>query len=89
MVEAARLLDRVKDLSKEEREVLNYFLENISVGSLRAIKELRLAGKVRDPASVIKRLVDMGFLEDAGECYNLAKPLREYILKRGRIRVQA
>ncbi|MEM5873829.1 MAG: hypothetical protein QW065_03465, partial [Acidilobaceae archaeon] len=75
-IEVSRLLDKVRELNKEERETLNYFLENISVGSIRAVKELKLSGKVRDPISAIRKLVAMGFLEDAGECYNLAKPLR-------------
>ena len=85
-VEAYRLVDKAKSLSDEERLVLNYFVENISVGSLRAVKELKAKG-VGSPEEVIARLVEMGFLEDRGDCYNLAMPLRELVRRRGELRL--
>ena len=85
-VEAYRLVDKARNLNDEERLVLNYFVENISVGSLRAVKELKAKG-VRNPEEVIARLVNMGFLEDKGDCYNLATPLRELVRRRGGFRL--
>jgi len=83
LVEASKLLEKARSLSPEERRVLAYFAENISVGELRAVKELRYIG-ISNPLQVIRKLVGMGLLEEGEECFNLAKPLRLYISKRGK-----
>lgn len=81
--ELDRLLSLIPRLSNEEKTVLRYFMENMSVGSLRAVKELKSQG-VREPEEIMARLIDLGLLEDVrGACYNLAGPLREYVRKRG------
>jgi hypothetical protein len=33
---------------------------------------------------VIRKLTNMGLLEEGDECYNLAKPLRAYLARRGK-----
>ena len=81
IVEAGRLLEKVRKLNKDQRIVFNYFYKNVSVGDLRALLELKKLG-VRDPQARIDELIDMGLLEKGMECYNLAKPLREYLYKR-------
>lgn len=86
IVEASKLLDIAKNLGSEEKIVLNYFMDNISVGKHRALKELK-AMSVQNPVIIIKKLSSLNLVEEKEECYNLAKPLREYILKRGRQRV--
>ncbi len=86
LAEAYRMLEDAKRLSPEEREVLNYFIESLSVGVVRAVKELKARG-VQNPEEVIARLVEKGFVEDKGDCYNLAAPLRELVHRKGRVRV--
>ncbi|MCE4611408.1 MAG: hypothetical protein F7B17_05500 [Desulfurococcales archaeon] len=85
-VDAYRLVDKARELDSEERMVLNYFLENISVGALRAVKELKAKG-VKNPEDIIARLVEIGLLEDKGECYNLAAPLRELVKRKGGLKL--
>ncbi len=80
--EAARLLDVAARLRGEERRVYEYFVKNVSVGDIRAVMELERMG-MRDPRSIIERLIEMGLLERGLDCYNLAKPLREYYSRRG------
>ncbi|MCE4603764.1 MAG: hypothetical protein F7B20_02220 [Aeropyrum sp.] len=80
--DADRLLALIASLNQSERRVLRYFLENVSVGELRAVKELSSMG-IDDPEEVIASLVDKGFLEEGSGCYNLVEPLREYVRKRG------
>ena len=86
LAEAYRMLERARSLGPAEKAVLNYFIDNLSVGVVRAVKELKLKG-VDDPEEVISRLVELGFLEDKGDCYNLAAPLRELVHRRGRVKV--
>ncbi|MEB3779873.1 MAG: hypothetical protein GSR85_06555 [Desulfurococcales archaeon] len=86
LIEASKLIERASRLSRDERETLNYFLENLSVGDLRVLSELKARG-VRDPIRVLIRLLEEGFIYKAADCYNLAKPLRLYIQRRGDLRV--
>ncbi|MDM7275401.1 MAG: hypothetical protein P3X22_004685 [Thermoprotei archaeon] len=86
LAEASKILDRARSLEPEERLALNYFIENISVGDLRAVKDLKALG-VNAPEAVVRKLVSMGFIERGEGCYNLAKPLRNYVMRRGKIRV--
>jgi len=83
VIEASKLLDKARGLTVEERRVLTYFVENISVGDIRAVKELKQLG-VNNPQAIIKKLIAIGLLEEGDECYNLAKPLRAYLSKRGK-----
>lgn len=83
LVEASKLLEIARKLSQEEKRVLAYFVENISVGDLRAVKELRQAG-VDNPLQVMRKLAALGLLEEREDCFNLAKPLRVYVSRRGR-----
>ncbi|GBF09073.1 hypothetical protein apy_07980 [Aeropyrum pernix] len=77
-----KLFSLVESLGRVEKKVLKYFFENISVGEIKAVEELRHQG-VEEPEEVIARLVDLGLLEEGVGCYNLAEPLREYVRKRG------
>ncbi len=86
LVEASRLLDEARKLKGAERVVFNYFMEMVSVGEIRAVKELVRKG-VDNPVEVIEKLVDKGILERGYDCYNLAAPLRAYRARRGPVRV--
>lgn len=57
--------------------MLEYFLQNVSVGAIISIRELKALYKVDDPKSVIRKLIDKGLIEQGYGCYNLSKPLRE------------
>lgn len=82
LAEASELLDKARRLPKELRIVFDYFYKNVSVGDLRAVKELEKKG-VRDPQGKIESLIEMGLLERGHDCYNLARPIREYLFRRG------
>jgi hypothetical protein len=83
LAEASRLLDLIRSLPKEEKVVAEYFLKYVSVGDLRAVLDLKRLG-VKDPQPIIERLVEYGILERGVDCYNLSKPLRDYVLRRRR-----
>lgn len=72
-----RMIDTIQNLSEEERKALKYFMQNISVGAIIAVRELKAFHKIQDPKIVIRRLIDKGLVEQGYGCYNLAKPLRE------------
>ncbi len=76
--ELAKLID---GLSSEEKKVLEYFLQNISVGGIIAQRELRAFYGIENPRDVIRRLIELGILEQGYGCYNLAKKLREILIK--------
>ena len=82
VAEAYKLLEKVSSLGEMEKEAFKYFIENVSVGVIRAVKDLKARG-VKDPEEAIAKLVEEGLIEEGAECYNLAKPLRELIRKRG------
>jgi hypothetical protein len=86
LIEASKLLDKARKMSSEERAVFNYFMDNVSVGELRAVKELSRKG-VEDPLKVIMKLVEEGLLEKGYDCYNLVEPLRIYRARRGPVKV--
>jgi len=81
IAEAATLLDKAKNLSRDEKVVLRYFLEGVSVGTLRAIEELKRKG-IDDPEPVIQSLIEKGFLEKGIESYSLSYPLRALVSRR-------
>jgi len=85
-------------LSKLERLIMDYFIKHISVGEIIAVLELREEVKrIKDPDLVpefddviiemeinkaLARLVEKGFLEHVGGCYNLAEHLRKKIIEK-------
>lgn len=68
---------------EEEKKVTLYFIRNISVGEILALRELEILG-VKNPSKVIRTLILKGVLEKGEGCYNLAKDIREelFMLKR-------
>ena len=82
LIDSSKIIERARNLSDEEKRVFKYFLENISVGDLRAIMELEKKG-IKDPRGVIENLILMGLIERGNYCYNLPYPLRIYISKQG------
>ncbi|MCS7111239.1 MAG: hypothetical protein N3D82_03180 [Ignisphaera sp.] len=75
------IVDKIDSLSDDEKRVLEYFLHNISVGTLVAIRELRAFYRIEDPKSAIRKLIDLGLLEQGYGCYSLSKSIREGLLK--------
>lgn len=86
IVEASKILSRAEKLEGDYRVVFEYFLDNISVGDLRAVEDLRRKG-VNEPLRVMIRLVVEGLLEKKGDVFNLPEPVRCLIYERGRIRL--
>lgn len=84
MARAMELIEKSRRLPRDLKIVFEYFYKNLSVGDLRAVKELERMG-VKDPQDKIDKLVEEGLVEKGLDCYNLAKPLREYIYRRGRL----
>ena len=80
-LEALRLLEKARRLSGPEKTVFEYFLEEVSVGFLRAEMELRSKG-VKDPDTAIRRLEELGILERGRNSISLVKPLRTYLARR-------
>lgn len=73
-------LERIlSQLTLEERKVIEYFLQNISVGEICAVRELQVLEGIKEPIRVIHQLVKKGLLERGVGCYNLSKHLRELI----------
>ncbi|MET1160569.1 MAG: hypothetical protein ABWW65_06360 [Thermoprotei archaeon] len=88
----------ILSLNKLERLIMEYFLKHISVGEIIAVIELREEVKRRrDPELVpefddaiieieinkaLARLVEKGFLEHIGGCYNLAEHLRKKLIEK-------
>ncbi len=78
------LLEKARQLRGDERQVLEYFMKNISVGEILAVKELRVLG-VKNPDAIIEKLIEEGFLERGEGCINLSKQLREELKQRRRL----
>jgi len=75
------LREKISQLNEEERKVLEYFIQHISVGSIIALRELRAFYRIPEPRNVINRLISLGLLEQGTGCYSLAKPLRDLLIK--------
>jgi hypothetical protein len=75
------ILKIIQNLSADERKVLKYFLQNISVGIIIAIRELKALHRIQDPKAVIRSLIDKGLLEQGYGCYSLAKHLRKSLFR--------
>jgi hypothetical protein len=82
LIESSKILEKARNLSEEEKKVFRYFLENISVGDLRAIMELNRKG-IKSPSSIIETLVSNGLLERGNYCYSLPYHLRIYVSIQG------
>ncbi len=82
--EASRLLDVARRLQGEELLVFRYFADNVSVGTIRAERELERKG-VKNPVGVIEHLVSLGLLEKGDYSYSLSAPLRKLRAKRGKL----
>jgi hypothetical protein len=72
---------KLQELSPEELKVMEYFIQNVSVGVILAIRELKVLYRVEDPKSIIRRLIDKGLLEQGYGCFSLSKPLREALFQ--------
>jgi DNA-binding MarR family transcriptional regulator len=70
------------DLTKAELDVLEYFLRNISVGEIIAVRELRLLYKIDDPGPILEKLIQKNLIERGEGCFNLSKNLIEALKKR-------
>ena len=73
------LKKKILSLSAEEVRVLEYFIQNISVGTLVAIRELKFLYRVNDPKAVIRKLIEKGLVEQGYGCYSLSKTLRDVL----------
>ncbi len=72
-----------KKLSGDMLKVFDYFLRNISVGEVIAVRELQYRYKINKPLEIIVRLINEGLLEKGEGCYNLSKELRELLWSKG------
>ena len=72
----------LRSLTREEKAVLIYFLENISVGEILVVREIRARYGIEDVDKVLASLVSKGLLERGEGCYNLASNLRELVIDR-------
>jgi DNA-binding MarR family transcriptional regulator len=79
IINMKELQDILKDLSDEERKVLEYFIKNISIGEILAVKEIRLLYGIDKPEKVLDSLIIKGLIEKAPGCFNLSRRLREII----------
>lgn len=84
--EASMLLDKARRLRGDEIVALRYFIENVSVGTLRAEMDLSRKG-VSEPKRVIEKLVELGLLEKGEYSYSLSLPLRMLRARRGSIKI--
>ena len=73
--EVIELLKKVEKLNEAEREVMRYFVSNVSVGDIRATLDLKAKG-IDNPEKIIAKLVKEGLLEKGDGCFNLNEKLR-------------
>ena len=78
------LEDLIENLSEDEKKVLHYFIKNISVGEIIAVKELKLIYNINKPEIVLDSLLVKGLIEKAPGCFNLSKKIREILKKRSK-----
>ncbi len=69
-------------LNEEEKRALNYFLNNISVGEILAVRELKVLEGISDPERILDSLVSKGLIERGRGCYNLSPKLRALLKKK-------
>ncbi|MEM4462842.1 MAG: helix-turn-helix domain-containing protein [Fervidicoccaceae archaeon] len=61
------------DLNETEYRALIYFMNNISVGEILAIRELESIVGIKDPRAVIDSLIAKGYIERGAGCFNLSR----------------
>ncbi|HEU97667.1 MAG TPA: hypothetical protein ENO36_02280 [Fervidicoccus fontis] len=61
------------DLSDEEYKVLTYFMSNVSVGEILAVRELESIMGLKEPRRIIESLIEKGYIERGSGCYNLSR----------------
>lgn len=79
-------LEKARRLDGDERKVFEYFLNNISVGEIIALRELEVLEGVSNPEEVINRLIEKGLLERGTGCINLARDIRERMFRERTVR---
>lgn len=57
-------------------KAIKYFKNVISVGEIIAIRELKALG-IKNPESVLNKLIEMGIIEKGEGCYNLVRNKKE------------
>jgi predicted transcriptional regulator len=82
--EASALLERAKKLTREELIVFKYFIDNISIGTLRTELDLKRKG-ISDPRKVVDKLIQLGLVEKGEYSYSLSQPLRKLRARKGGI----
>jgi len=78
----------LQSLNDEEKKVLKYFITYRSVGEILAVRELMGLYKVRDPAKIIGRLIELRLLSRGIGCYNISKEFLEYLRRKGRVEIK-
>jgi len=69
------LLQKIEKLNDIEKEVMKYFVSNVSVGDIRATLDLKAKG-IDEPEKIMAKLVKEGLLEKGDGCFNLTEKLR-------------
>lgn len=72
---------KIKSLNDDERKVFEYFLSNISVGTIIALRELTTLYRVRNAKDVLRTLTEKGLLERGSGCYSLSPQIRTLLFK--------
>lgn len=65
------------NLTEEELKVMDYFLQNVSVGEIIAVRELERIYFIKNPVTIIESLIQKGLLERGNGCFNLSKELKK------------
>jgi len=54
------------------QKAIKYFKNNVSVGEIIALRELKALG-IKNPEEVIAKLIEMNVIEKGEGCYNLVR----------------
>lgn len=65
--------EQFPELSEEEYKALVYFINNVSVGEILAVRELESIMGLKDPQKLIESLIEKGYIERGSGCYNLSR----------------
>ncbi len=71
------------NLTEEELLALEYFITNISVGEIIAVRELEDIVGLKNPRRTLESLIEKGFVERGERCYNLSRKVREELRRLG------
>jgi len=58
------------------QKAIKYFKNNVSVGEIIALKELKALG-IKNPEEVIAKLIEMKVIEKGEGCYNLVRDSKQ------------